>query len=243
MVTRRNVVRLRHRDPPKGEPLLLVPTVLLDTTNLVVDSDVFGVRPLPVRDDVGWGVSWMPDSSAVAITLLDGSVQVVTIADAQYRTLIEDGAESSWWSPDGRQLAYWRAPVEVEVCDYNFGPDVTLFGAWQADEVPDEVWVAAADGTEARPVATSLLAPIWSPDGNLLLGAGPDGLFTVRPNGTGRTILTPNTLHPASPDGCPTTVPDTAASPGLSVSGLPAWQPLPPAADTGETTAPAATDE
>jgi Tol biopolymer transport system component len=199
------------------EPRLLVPTVLLDTTNLVVDSDTFGVRPLPVRSAPA-SVSWMPDSSAVAINLhYPYSVEVVTIADGQYRTLIEDGAESSW-SPDGRQLAYLRTPAPEGVCD----------------EVPDEVSVAAADGTGARPVTTSRMAPIWSPDGSLLLGAGPDGLFTVRPDGTGMTILTPNTLRLGGPDAC-----QGFGGPSLS----PVWQPLPPAADTGETTAPAATDE
>jgi hypothetical protein len=222
--------------------LLLVPTVLLDdTTELAVDSDVFGVRPLPIGfDEFGGAVSWMPDSSAVAISLVDGSVRVVAIADGQYRTLLDDAAECSVracspgasWSPDGRQLAFWRAPVEVEVCDS--GPDDTMAAVWWADEVPEEVWVAAADGTGARAVTASQMAPIWSPDGSLLLGAGPDGLFTVRRDGTGMTILTPNTLRTVSADGCPPfgIEPDTAA-----------WQPLPPAADTGETPAPTATDE
>ena len=205
-----------------GEPLLLVPTVLLDTTALELDSDVFGVRPLPARNPAPGAVAWMPDSSAVAITLDDRSVQVVTIADGQYRTLIEDGGPTSW-SPDGRQLAY--APAAEEQC---------------RDEVPDEVWVANADGTGARVVTTSLVPPIWSPDGSLLLGAGPDGLFTVRPDGTGMTILTPNLLRPGGPDSCFSAT--GAVATGHLMTG-PVWQPLPPTANTGETTASAATDE
>jgi hypothetical protein len=195
-----------------GEPMLLVPTALInDTTNLVVDSDVFGVRPLPVRSESDAGelaqsVSWMPDSSAVAITLYGdhNSVQVATISDGQYRTLIEDGAESSW-SPDGGQLAYLRCSP----------------GA-------DAVMVAAADGTGARAVTTSFVPPIWSPDGSLLLGAGPDGLFTVHPDGTGMTILTPNMqLLGGLPNEC-------NKPPARRIITGPVWQPLPPAADTGE---------
>jgi Tol biopolymer transport system component len=234
---------------------LLVPTVLLDDTTelLAVDSDVFGVRPLPVpADEFGGTVSWMPDSSAVAISLIDGSVRVVTIADGQYRTLLEDATRcpvragcpdgEPSWSPDGRQLAFRRAPVEVEV-PFVEGQDVcnsgpydtdTAAALWWEDEAPDEVWVAAADGTGARAVTASQMAPIWSPDGSLLLGAGPDGLFTVRPDGTGMTIVTPNTLRPEIPDGC---------SGGWTLPVHFVWQPLPPAADTGETTASAATDE
>jgi hypothetical protein len=232
-----------------GDPPLLVPTVLLDTTDLVLDSDVFGVRPVPLRGNLFFApatLSWMPDSSAVAIGVLeDDFTDVVTIADGQYRTLIEDGVAPSW-SPDGRQLAYLRAldgscaddsvPVEAS--------DQVLAESRYYDEVPDEVWVAAADGTGAQAVATSLIAPIWSPDASLLLGAGPDGLFTVRPDGTGMTLLTPNLRPTGDPRCTPTdTTPDTASSSGLSSFRDPVWQPIPPPANADETTASATTDE
>jgi dipeptidyl aminopeptidase/acylaminoacyl peptidase len=198
-------------------PPLLVPTDLLDTSDHVVDLDVMGVRPVPLRNNLTprGTVSWTPDGSAVAITLDVGSTDIVTIADGQRRTLIEDGVAPSW-SPDGGQLAYLREPDSS--CD--------LVG---------EVWIAAGDGTGAHVVATSLAAPIWSPDGAVLLGTGPDGLFTVRPDGTDKTILTRHMLRPANPDGCseggPTLPEATYHRP--SVTG-PAWQPLPPAVNSGD---------
>lgn len=213
----------------RPEPMLLVPVVLLDdTTELVVDSNVLGVRPVPVRRNRPHPgpVSWLPDSSAVAFTVDDSTptpdglaptwsrIDVVTIADGELRTVIADGAAPSW-SPDGRRLAYLR----------------TLEGGCPGDG-RDEVWVAAADGTEARAVATSLIPPIWSPDGSLLIGAGHDGLFTVRPDGTGMTALTPNMRPGYDIISCeqpepPDTAPDTPSFRD------PVWQPIPPSADAG----------
>jgi Tol biopolymer transport system component len=148
---------------------------------------------------------------------------VVTIADGQRRTLIENGGNPSW-SPDGSQIAYLQC---LELPD-----DVTVVHTVPADMAdvdpmqPDaSVWVAAADGTGARPIATSLAPPIWSPDGSLLIAVGDDGLFTVRPddNGIGGGItrltrgVTPRTMNVACTDDV----------------GGPVWQPMPPSADTG----------
>jgi hypothetical protein len=153
----------------------------------------------------------------LAISLHDGSIDVVTIADGRRRTLSEDGVAPSW-SPDGNDIAYLRCldqpddiPADTVPADLA-GVDPRQPGA--------SVWVAAADGTSARPVAASLAPPIWAADGSLLIAVGDDGLFTVRPDGTGMTrrtrVITPKNGDP----GCP----------GGSYSD-PVWQPMPPSAE------------
>ena len=62
---------------------------------------------IPPAGGVG-RVTWMPDSSAVAIELpYKNSIDVVTIADGKHRTQIEDAVAASW-SPDGSHIAYLR---------------------------------------------------------------------------------------------------------------------------------------
>ena len=169
--------------------LFLVPADLLGTISDLDDiTQLPGVRPLVERDGFATRVTWMPDSSAVAISLDDGSTDVVTIADGQRRTLIEDGFASSW-SPDGSHIAYLRCvdvPDPVDMPRDTVPADLAGVDPMQPGA---SVWVAAADGTGARAVATSLVPPMWSPDGSLLI-VGDDGLFTVRPDGTGMTRLT-----------------------------------------------------
>ena len=208
---------------PSGE-LLLVPADLLGTTDLDDVSELPGVLPLPVELEGGPRVTWKPDSSAVAIGLADSSIDVVTIADGQRRRLIEDGVAPSW-SPDGSQIAYLRC---LEVPDPAMLPHDTV-PADMAGVAPmqpgNSVWVAAADGTGARPVATSLVPPIWSPGGRLLIVVGEDGLFTVRPDGTGMTrltrVMTPTKEGPGSGTTC-----------GAEFFA-PVWQPVPPSAEVG----------
>ena len=206
-------------------PLLLVPADLLGTTDLDDVSDLPGVRPLPVQLEDVSRVTWMPDSTAVALSRPDSSTDVVTIADGQRRTLLEDGFSPSW-SPDASHLAYLRCldtrdPVDTVPAD-------------QADVDPRQpdasVWVAAADGTGARAVATSLVPPIWSPDGSLLLAVAPDGLFTVRPDGTDITRLTRG-MVPKKEGAFSGATACAGPISGPEFFG-PVWQPMPPSAAT-----------
>jgi hypothetical protein len=184
----------------------------------------------------------MPDSSAVAISLPDGSTDVVTIADGQHRTLIEDGDALSW-SSDGSHIAYIECFGDGNL---PHTPETLPADAASVDpRQPDGViWVATADGTIAGPVATSLQPPIWSPDGSVLIAVGEDGLFMVRPDGTGMTRLT-QVMTPVDPY--------VGSACGGTHSFAPVWQPVPPSAETVadavlppvrvETTEPPATTE
>jgi dipeptidyl aminopeptidase/acylaminoacyl peptidase len=227
-------IRAHERSPDgrwfvlrQDETLLLVPADLLGTTDLDDVSNLPGVRPLLVQPEGVTRVTWMPDSSAVAFSLLDRSIVVVTIADGQRRTLIEDGGTSLSWSPDGSHIAYLRCLEQPD-------PAMLPPGSVPADMAgvdprqPDaSVWVAAADGTSARSVATSLVPPIWSTDGSLLIAVGEDGLFTVRPDGTSMTrltqVITPKKEGPYSGH--------TACADGHYFF-VPVWQPMPPSAET-----------
>lgn len=95
------------------------------------------------------------------------------------------------WSPDGRWIAYSR--------DSGFSSQ-------------DSLWIVAAAGGKPRLLAChsscSAVQPEWSPDGHTLvfersnLSSGASGLYTVRPDGSGLTLVAENGAEPAwSPDG------------------------------------------
>jgi Tol biopolymer transport system component len=195
-----------------GPALQLVPADVIGTGDVVDAAALSGVRPVPERPgDDAWGVpQWMPDSSAMVVTAgrsesvsVGLRIDVVTVADGQRRTLIEDGFDPAV-SPDGSQIAYLRGSMSADV---------------------NEIWVAVADGSDPRRVTVSSTAPVWSPDGSLLVASDADGWFTVRPDGTGRTQITPFMLPDARAGCCP--------------DYRPSWQPLPLDSSVPEPTAPA----
>jgi Tol biopolymer transport system component len=149
----------------------------------------------------------LPQYPAAALTW----IEVLTIADGARRTVIADGYAPAW-SPDGTQIAYLKEP-----------PGDHPMSA--------EAWVAAADGTGARRVATSKIPPTWSPDGTLLVALGEQGLFTVRPDGTHPTSLSPrmqsNQHLVGEPIGVFPYVYPAAAYRGAFGDLSPAWQRLP----------------
>jgi dipeptidyl aminopeptidase/acylaminoacyl peptidase len=149
-----------------GPSMLLVPADLIGTGDIVDVAQLPQIRELPERPgDLEWGsADWTPDGSALLVS--DGTqIDVVTIADGERRSLIEDGSDPVV-SPDGTQIAYQRGDGDLH-----------------------EIWVAAADGSNPRLVTASLTQPAWSPDGTLLLAEDYQGEFTVRPDGTDRTTL------------------------------------------------------
>jgi Tol biopolymer transport system component len=192
-----------------GDSLLIVPADLVGTGSVLnLDHDSLpGARRLPLhpehwkKHDVS---GWLPDSSAVVdsvedLVVVDESewnprIDVIPIADgAQRRTVIEDGFDPVA-SPDSSRIAFLRGSP----------PD--------GSRVVAETWVAAADGSDPRRVTTSLTPTTWSPDGTLLLAKDEEGWFTVRPDGTGKTVLPANV--------------QTEPVPAIEGSWAPSWQPL-----------------
>jgi TolB protein len=88
-------------------------------------------------------------------------------------------ASSGWdeapaWSPDGRRIAFQKSFYEA-------GDREETLGAI-------DVWTANADGRRARNVTHdgSASSPAWSPGGDLLAFARGNGIFVIRPAGSGR---------------------------------------------------------
>jgi hypothetical protein len=66
-----------------------------------------------------------------------------------------------------------------------------------------------------------LTPPTWSPDGTVLLAIDEHGWFTVRPDGTERTVIAPALSPDIGPE---------PGEPRFSFFGIyirPSWQPLP----------------
>ena len=203
-----------------GSPLL-VPADAIGTGEIDV-AELPGVRPLLEGPDVAvYGVAWMPDSSALLVSNLVSNVgeidiDVVTVADGERRTVIEDG-QDVMVSPDGSQIAYRLYGAFGDV-DLSEGPvrtspesgDMPQAGPWS----PLPVWVAAADGSDPHVVTASSTPPTWSPDGSLLLLHDDQAWFTVRPDGTDVTEVVAASPLPGQLNAC--------------CVSRPSWQPLPP---------------
>jgi Tol biopolymer transport system component len=114
------------------------------------------------------GPQWSPDGTSLAVTngIFDDTTKtsgiVVMKPDGSgERVIAQDAGHPSWspiWSPNGRQLAYFRA---VDPTEYFNGRPCTV-----------RAWVIDADGTNERrldPLAEGCdMAPAWSPDGTRL---------------------------------------------------------------------------
>ena len=103
----------------------------------------------------------------------EGGIYVLVPATSKTRRVVT-GAHSPAWSPDGSQIAY-------------------VIGQRPKDgsEPRSAIWVANADGTEAKRITRDRQAhhPSWSPDGSLLAYAGDLGVSAVSSDGSGaRTI-------------------------------------------------------
>jgi Tol biopolymer transport system component len=111
--------------------------------------DVGARRSQETAIDVSGGTDWRPDGRAIAFTAvtLCGSswcdeIRLHVLGTAVWRRLIPNASSPSW-SPDSRWLAFVR----------RVGRD-------------DEIFVARADGSDARRLTTSAgpdLAPAWRP--------------------------------------------------------------------------------
>jgi Tol biopolymer transport system component len=161
----------------------------------VTSADGGPARQLSDPDSLGDGSpTWSPDGRRVAYTshrlVCCGTthrwVVLVVNADGSDRLELPLGREAIWisFSPDWRRVAY---------ADRRSG-----------------IWVANVDGTGELQLAHDVhFMPAWSPDGRRIAysGAGPeqDLIYVVRPDGSGKRLLTRNGFIESrlawSPDG------------------------------------------
>lgn len=126
------------------------------------------------------GLASSPDGARVAFVRSYPNtftgIQVVN-ADGSGERRLTDGKYADYaptWSPDGTRIAYQG----------------------QHDEngsAGDFIWtISATDGSGPSVLRAGVPArcPAWSPDGSRIMFHGVDGLFTIRPDGTGFTRIT-----------------------------------------------------
>jgi TolB protein len=119
----------------------------------------------------------------------------------------------AWFSPDGKQIV-WRAAypkTAADTADY-----LDLLNRYLVRPARVEVWVADADGRNARQITFlggANFAPIFTPDGKKILfssnyehpRSGNFDLYLIDPDGTGLEKITTHTDFDSfpmfSPDG------------------------------------------
>ena len=122
----------------------------------------------------GRGPVFSPDGSKLAYMHLDGRTWQVVVYDfdSGENSQITFGDDSRWpaWSPDGQEIAYNSATGQ--------GTN------------PTGIWTISADGGDPQLVIEgSYGRPSWSED-NLILFNSPDGLWVIRPTGSGLEQIT-----------------------------------------------------
>ena len=124
------------------------------------------------------------------------------------------GAEKAAWAPRGRRLvftAYKRGAIDLYVKRlgrprvrrltsteiYELSPAWSPGGRWIAFTRPrsgdagggGELWIVRADGSKTRRLTRTRISeawPSWSADGRRILFNTLNGLFSIRPDGSGR---------------------------------------------------------
>ncbi len=182
-----------------------------------------------------FAATWMPDSRHIVATdRTAGNVFSLLIADTESsarRLLLRTSSVivSSSVSPDGKRIVYSTGAAEWDVVEHTIdGKRLRpLAASARMDVVPSwspagdrflyvsdaagpmSVWVRAADGSGARPVAVYNAidggTPRFSPDGRQIVIRGASGIETVSASG-GRPVpvyapAVPGRLYCWSPDG------------------------------------------
>ena len=173
-----------------------------------------------------------PDGTRIAY-FHEGDIAVMNIDGSQQHRLTNVGPVYTYrtdiqWSPDGTTLAYLvlnRATdmelytisaaggerrlvsvgiTNVERWGYSWSPDST-----QLAFVAGRVYVGAADGSGVEPVTMNdhgyeSFGVDWSPDGSQIAYTHRDNIWTIRPDGSGDTLLVSASRQPYTPQWSPT---------------------------------------
>lgn len=206
----RDLAYIRHTDDSRGNPI--------DELRLL-RGDGGGSTRFSTADDFVREYAWAPDGSSIAIdyVMSNGSTKnglYVARVDGTGEQRI-GAMDAITWSPDGTRLLGVEWVSNSEAAVYSVGAtgadrrqvtDLTgleLEPRWSPDgrrvvfiHTPDvfagaygELWVAAADGSNARRVVTGVPAahPRWSPDGKRIAFDNGLGIFVVDLDGSGAT--------------------------------------------------------
>ena len=218
--------RTLHPDFSRDGKLAFDQTDLRTTMDnvYVASADGSGARLVaeckPPQCDQHWYPAWSPDGKQLAVATAGGMVTggnppprfgiaIIDLAKGTVRPLLDHSSKTGQdmmprWSPDGRQLVFYRWRGEAE------GPAAEA-----------AVFLVNVDGSGLKQLTPWKLRcgdPDWSPDGSRIacatrpptdyVEAGPSELYVLRPDGSGLRALTrngpdgPRATHPRfTPDG------------------------------------------
>ena len=139
----------------------------------VMNPDGSGLTRLTDGGGPEQNPAWSPAASRIAFTVGDAAATlwVMNADGSQPRQLTPSATSGNFavgrpsWSPDGTRIAF-------------------------AESYRGEVYIVEADGSGMTRITSSGgdVDPAWSPDGDLIAVANGASIFTVRPDGSDRTL-------------------------------------------------------
>jgi len=143
-----------------------------------------------------------PDPIGRPRWLPDGSGLLASIGE------IEQGLRGQLWLipfPKGQVRRLTNDLMNYDICCLDLTQDGKTLVDVELTQVSD-LWLApAGDTAKAKQITPrgSAVGPFsWMPDGRIVFASGDGNLFSLNPDGSGRTLLTPNQRSNSSPSVC-----------------------------------------